>query len=412
MSKKNLKNFSTFLSENWMDKTEEFIDDVQEETNQESDDHEEHIENLESEHLDELEPIPASTDLEEVGTKKSENHLDTEEIEEEDDNIDDDFMGNDNSVCCKIVFLHGIVSTMGSENPSSLLTTKLKEDLKGECKDVFLYQLNIQPSSENGVEPMDGMVQVYENIKDADVVIVCSDLKKGQISSVLQVTMERLSNHFKHKELRNKVFASVITGQEESYQNIKANLLNFANNMGMIIGGDCHLFCGIEDGQSLADCGHDFETNVHTTAICIEELSHATENIRMEIKETPAAMDVIEPFKTSSVLNFDDFDNMEDTEDHVEDIQHEESGEEPLEDEETDEELSDEVSEEEEDYFYDYVNDIPYNRTEYPFSKPNPIVHHNESKNNCGKKGCGKCKCKSTNESKLLNFDTFLNKKK
>ncbi len=418
---KSLKNFSIFLKENWSNKLEEFVDDVVEDDDNVSDN------NISGENVD-----------------ASEEETDTEDAKDEQKEIvkpsvEHTSVPSVNSVNteCKVVFLSGVVSTIGKENVNSIISAKLKDKLCSDnCKDVQLFQLNIQPASE-GDEPMDGMVQVYDAVKEADAIIVCSDLKKGQISSVLQTTLERLSNHFKNKELRNKVFGSVITGEEDAHQSVKSSLLNFANNMAMIVGGDCNVFCPISEGETLGDCDNNFETDTTSASTCIKELCHATASIRGTVETMTPLVDDTKPTAISTILNFDNFENKED--ENSDDSEYDDDGEEEEDDEtETektsteedsklnnfdefdgeeenfeDDDESDEKSmeEEEEGYYYDYNNNICNNRTETPMTKPNPVKLTNES-NGCGKKGCENCKCKKTNESSLLNFSKFMNQRK
>jgi NAD(P)H-dependent FMN reductase len=421
---KPLKNFSVFLKENWTDKLEEFVDDVVEDDNSSND----NVSNNEMEDVSKEETAEETAPTAEVEPVEPEMHtMDSPMSTVHDDKL------------CNVVFLCGVVATMGKDNPNAVISGKLKSKLGEDCKEVQLFQLNIQPASE-GEEPMDGMVQVYDAVKDADAIVVCSDLKKGQISSVLQATLERLSNHFKTKELRNKVFGTVITGQEDAYQSVKSTLLNFANNMGMIVGGDCNVFCCISEGESLGDCQHNYEADTTNAATCIKELCFATATIRGAVDEKPATSIDVKPISPiSSVLNFDDFDNKVDSETPVDTALEVKDGvkkepealknfdefegeEEDFEDGEEDSEDDNMTEEEEEGYYYDYNNDICHNRTETPMSKPNPVKLTKESCcKNCGCSDCkngnctytkDKCTCKKANESKLLNFDSFLKSKK
>lgn len=299
---KSLKNFTSFLKENWSDKLEEFVDDIVEDDKIVSDENG----NEDDVVIDEEEPAVNDVNLE-PETDVIEEPKEEQTEKEEDSNT---FVSNNKS--CKVLFLCGVVSSIGKESINCEISDILKDKIGGESKEIQLFQLNIQPATE-GEEPMDGMVQVYDAIADVDAIIVCSDLKKGQVSSVLQATMERLSNHFKHKELRNKVFGSVITGEEDAHQNVKSSLLNFANNMGMIVGGDCNVFCCLSEGETLGSCSHDYEAETSTTAVCIKELCYATASIRSSVSVQPVEVEKIDkPTAISSLLNFDEFDKDED----------------------------------------------------------------------------------------------------
>jgi multimeric flavodoxin WrbA len=321
---------------------------------------------------------------------------------------------------CKTVILNGVVSSSATDaDVTSQITSILKEKIAAENTiEINLFQLNIQPVND-GEEPLDGMVQVYNALAGADIVILATDIKKGQISSVLQTTMERLSNHFQEKELRNVVFGSVVAGEEDSHQNVKSNLINFANNMGMIIGGDCHVYCCAEEGK---DCSHEYEADTTTAATCLVALCCATQSIRCnkeECENTEATPSGELPTLTSTIKTYDEFEKGIDSppidnglEEPVVDKEEREISDSQLEEDKP--KLAGQMSqfaEEEEVVAYDYENNLVYNPLETPMHKQKRDIALElpDAEDKCEVCDCkaAECRCEGTCES-IMDFIKFL----
>jgi NAD(P)H-dependent FMN reductase len=455
MDNKELKNFDSFLSENW-DNTERQITEFKDE-------------------ITTSEEAPTATDNIEENSDELPNTLKAfgDELETE-DTTDTDFessqqisLGTPLSALptkseMKIVILNGVVASSSStQNPASSLSATIQDKIGAtDTKEIKLFQLNIQPLNDGTDEPLDGMELVYQTLEGADAVIVVSNIKKGQISSVLQTAMERIGNYYKQKELRNVVFGSIVAGEEDAHQNVKASLLNFANNMGMIVGGDCNVFCCAEEGDS---CDHQYESDTTCAATCIKELCNATKAIRSTItpqssKDGATALLSI----TDTIKTFDEFEKGMDAApvdkglETETDFEEETEGEAGMEDAqeieltdtdtdtetETDAEIEAAVDDviqrikpeaevreiedkdstemggqlatfsEEEETAYDYMNNIVYNQTETPMTKPNRDIAEKLPKIEKEKKEAEEeecCETENTNES-ILDFNDFLGK--
>jgi len=107
-----------------------------------------------------------------------------------------------------VVYLYGeIMDVNNTDEPTFNAIEEIMSMTEGsESEIIKLYQLNIQPVSE--VEVSDGMELVYEKIKDADVIIVASSIKEDNVNSLINLVMDRLSQHYQSLELKNKVFGN------------------------------------------------------------------------------------------------------------------------------------------------------------------------------------------------------------
>lgn len=187
----------------------------------------------------------------------------------------------------KAVILYGAVDTMnGQESALSQAIGQIEQALDcctAEC--LKLYQLNIQPVSSdvNSPEPADGMAFVYDKLKDADVLIIASPIQDGDVSSLIQTVMKRIANHYKAMELKNKIFASILMGdQNTSQQLVKADLNNQASNLGFIIAPNTTIF----DASQIAEL-----------VAAIKMIKDATSSIRTVVQDTAVA----------GVMNYDQF---------------------------------------------------------------------------------------------------------
>lgn len=186
----------------------------------------------------------------------------------------------------KALYLYGGVDSLNNAE-STLLQAMNQLSTALVCctpEIVKLYQLNIQPASSDGSpEPADGMSFIYEKIADADVVIFVSPVQDGDVSSLTQTLLKRLSLHYKNMELKNKIFAALLMGDANSSQLVKADLANQANNLGFIVA----------PGTTVFDVAQ-----IQTLVQAVQEIKDATSSIRSAA-----------PVNTSvpGVLNFDQF---------------------------------------------------------------------------------------------------------
>jgi multimeric flavodoxin WrbA len=440
MDNKELKNFADFLAESW-DNTESFITEFEDEITSNEDETEntstEQIEdNIETEVENKLkafgDDIEVEAEVEHDGDEfeaeiEAEVEMPLPSVDPHVSTLGTQLSTQPEKSEMKVVVLNGVVATSTSAvNPATSLSVAIQEKIGAlDTKEIKLFQLNIQPLSDGAEEPLDGMDLVYQAIQGADAIIVVSNIKKGQISSVLQAAMERIGNYYKQKELRNVVFGSVIAGEEDAHQNVKSSLLNFANNMGMIVGGDCNVFCCAEEGES---CEHQYEADTTCAATCIKELCAATKTIRASVPaattEVPASTSVL-PSLSDAIKSFDEFEKGMDVApvDNGLEPEAEAPAEEnvpalpEMEEREIEEmEMGGQLAtfSEEEETAYDYMNNIVYNPEETPMTKPRfdiaeelPEVEQERKEAEEGE--IEETEEESTNES-ILDFNNFLNK--
>jgi hypothetical protein len=180
--------------------------------------------------------------------------------------INNEEPNNESETNNKILILDAIVPSTLEEDRSGVNDT-----LNAKFKDsviIKLYQLNI--STHNGnEEPIDGMVQVYNNLENVDGIVIISDSKSN-------ITLNLLSRLNKKEILRNKVFGSVLIGDDIT--SIKNELLSFANDNMMIIGGSV-----VKD------------SDISNFLICFDELIKNTSNLRIS-NDIPNQHDELKSF--------------------------------------------------------------------------------------------------------------------
>lgn len=190
----------------------------------------------------------------------------------------------------KTLYLYcGASNVTDVDDPSFTAVDEITNMMQGcDCETIKVYQLNIQPVAET--EAADGMEMIYDQIKDADVVVMAGPIQDGSASSLSTLVLDRLAQHYKSGELKNKIFGSVFAGDEGGYQSVKSSVINKANNLGMIVAPDANILIGGE--------GTDYQKFVDS----VTGLRDATGAIRTEsVVEEPLEDGV------SDVLSFDEF---------------------------------------------------------------------------------------------------------
>ena len=176
--------------------------------------------------------IDAENDIDEVDDDLEESdELETPEYTDFDSY--DKKMDDINSEC-KIVIINGC-------EPDSEIdkkTAEFKDKCGCECKEIYLYQLNIQAPKKQ--EPKDGMVQVYEALESASAIIFACQVSKNKINDSLEMAISRIKNYFKKEELKNKIFGAIIIGNEEKIKNDL--ILTALNDLHMVVCNDTLFF--------------------------------------------------------------------------------------------------------------------------------------------------------------------------
>ena len=326
-----------------------FEEDEDEDKNEEDDDNTEdfEVENLETEDEEPDEDVPEDESDEDIPEDESDEDTsdenDTlEDIPEDEDSTDDlpaempeePELGMEHDVVesagSKVVYLYGeIMDVNNTSEPTYNAIEEIMSMTEGsESEIIKLYQLNIQPVSE--VEISDGMELVYEKIQDADVIIVASSIKENNVNSLINLVMDRLSQHYQSLELKNKIFGCILSGDEGAYQSVKSILINKANNIGMLIPPASSLLIGGE--------GTDYQKFVDS----INSIKNATEELRQEVSE-PTEFEETGDVGEDGIVSFDEFSSNED--EIPEEGEDEDLDETPNPDEEDiEDEMSDEIS--------------------------------------------------------------------
>jgi multimeric flavodoxin WrbA len=217
-----------------------------------------------------------------------------EDVENEDvllQDVDLDTNGGDSlNTKGSVVIINGCEADSEIDKKTSDFISKY-----GECKEIFLYQLNIQSPKKQ--EPKDGMLQVYSAIETADAVIFACQIIKNKLSDSMEIAIERIKNFYKKEELKNKVFGAIILGASD--EKIKNELILTAlNDFHMILSGDCLFFANDKSKSNMAKMVDTVKTLTDATAII-----------------NSGNYDETETEETSEIKPFDEFIDSEQTED-------------------------------------------------------------------------------------------------
>ncbi len=257
----NIKKFTDYsLKENKEEDIEnkmEDIQDAQEEVSETSED-----------------GIPHESDLNEIG-EESNDETESTDSKLSDDTIIDDVPFTEpvaknesletsvNTNGCKIVIINGC-------EPDSEIdkkTEEFKSKSGSECKEIYLYQLNIQTAKKQ--EPKDGMMQVYDAIENADAIILACQVNKGKLSESLEIAISRIKNYYKKEELKNKIFGAIIIGNDEKVKNDL--ILTALNDFHMVICADSLCFSNDKGATNLTKMIDSITTLASATALINKE---------------------------------------------------------------------------------------------------------------------------------------------
>lgn len=193
------------------------------------------------------------------------------------------------SAAKKTVYLYAGVNNINQPDPSFDAVENAKNSMQGcECEVIKLFQLNIQPVAVE--EPEDGMQLIYDQIADADVIVLASPISGGAVSSLANNAIDRIGNHYGPNGLKNKIFGSILVGEDDSFHQVKASLASKAINLGMIVAPEGNIHVGGAEGADFAGF-----------AASIASLRDATDGIRTDVVE-PGIDD-----GASDVLSFGEF---------------------------------------------------------------------------------------------------------
>jgi multimeric flavodoxin WrbA len=125
---------------------------------------------------------------------------------------------------------------------------------------------------ENDLGDGDEWPGILEKVKASDIIVLCSPIWIGELSSVCQRTIERLDGTFNEWDpatgqypLYNKVGAAIVTGNEDGAQNVSARILFALESFGCTIppNSDVYWVGDAGAGPSYIDAhaDHHFYTN-------------------------------------------------------------------------------------------------------------------------------------------------------
>lgn len=265
----NIKKFSDFsLNENIEDSIAD--SNIEEAEKEEATEEaiEDNIENKEDVSEPSEDGLPFSSDLSDIGEEAN------DEEEFNDSNLADfsNFNSKKNESITPIEKTGGcnIVIINGCEPDSEIdkKTAEFKTKCAGECKEIYLYQLNIQTAKKQ--EPKDGMMQVYEALEFADAIVFACQIVKGKLSESLEIAISRIKNFYKKEELKNKVFGAIIIGNDEKIKNDL--ILTALNDFHMVVSGDTLSFSNDKGAVNLTKMIDSITKLASATALIDDEV--------------------------------------------------------------------------------------------------------------------------------------------
>jgi len=178
-----------------------------------------------------------------------------EKVDEDEEDVNlYDINKNDDLQNCNFFIVNGC-----DENEKiDTIIDNIKQNLKSDCTEIHLYQLNIKDSNSEK-EPKDGMDFIYKELDNCDGLIFVCD---SNIDN-MKILMKRLKNHYIKGELKNKVFGIVSDNEDV------VDIVMFGINLGMIICGDC-----------ICDTSDNTNTNAINSATSMLNLCNSTKNLR------------------------------------------------------------------------------------------------------------------------------------
>lgn len=297
------KEYHPILTQDQIKNSDEFFSEEEEENDDEKSDDSNNIVDdikLDDVDFDELKDPFANEPKEDeksddvsVDDETSEEGFDELEDGELDDMVaTDNTVNNENKEFSDVVFVYAGINDINSPSDACMdLIESIMPSIKVSNEIVKLYQLNIQPVSYT--EPLDGMEFLYPKFEGSKAVIFVTKVSNGKYSSLLETLIGRLQKA-NERHLYGKLFGCLLVGDEESSQIVKSELINTANNLGMVIPPDIHIFYPYKD-----------------------ESEFTTDHISDEIRNFVSGLDKYIPMvvgneEEEALFDFDEFDKLED----------------------------------------------------------------------------------------------------
>ncbi|MCP3029157.1 flavodoxin family protein [Halobacillus sp. A5] len=165
-----------------------------------------------------------------------------------------------------------------------------KEGVESEV--VRLADYNIPYGIEKDLGEGDEWPQIFEKVKQADILILASPIWLGEKSSLAAVAMERLygssseTNEKGQSIYYNKVAGAVITGNEDGAKNAAASLLYGLSHIGFVIPPNVDAYWVGEAGPGPSYLDDDGQENEFTKKH-VEMLAYNTMHLAEIFKKNP-----------------------------------------------------------------------------------------------------------------------------
>lgn len=143
-----------------------------------------------------------------------------------------------------VMFVNGSLKKNKDESNTYYLWNEVEKEFKKQGIEKFEYfhlaKMNIQPGVNRKLSTRDDMEDIYQGLKNNDIIVFGTPIWWGNPSSLIQRVIERFDdidtyrNEYEQIMLK-KIFCSIISGYEDGGQQCVARLNGWATYLGFTI---------------------------------------------------------------------------------------------------------------------------------------------------------------------------------
>lgn len=163
--------------------------------------------------------------------------------------------------------------------------------------EIPLYQLNIQNTKK---DVKDGMVQIYNALEKANALIIACEVNKGKMSDQLETAISRIKNYYTKNELKNKIFGSIILGNDEKVKNDM--VLTAINDLSMIVSADCFFSAGKDSNSNIKTFSETIKS-LSNLMIPVSDIENEGTDIETDIEISDSGLEEIENENETEIEN-------------------------------------------------------------------------------------------------------------
>lgn len=144
----------------------------------------------------------------------------------------------------QVMFVNGTLKKNKDESNTHYLWVDIEKEFRKQGIEKFEYfhlaKMNIQPGVNRKLGVQDDMEDIYQGLKNNDIIVFGTPIWWGSPSSLIQRVIERLDDIDTYREeyqqiMLKKIFCTVVTGAEDGGQHCVARLNGWATYLGFTI---------------------------------------------------------------------------------------------------------------------------------------------------------------------------------